>query len=267
MLRYWLLNSAAWKSLPVGAQALYVDIAKRYNGGNNGRILYSIRDGVALRIGKSTVARLLDILQDRGFMVCTRKGYFSLKTTKDASEWRLTEYASDHPPAHATKEFMRWQLPEGADLDSINRQPSHHQKSRTRYPQRDRTVPVAGPHGTCGGTVKSKKRQNGTCGGTIKAKNAPATVPVAGHLQIPGDGSEPGIRALSRLNPYTIVTKNGARHWVTARNTSPEGEAVPKQPWSTPTIEEIPWDTVPIELRLMALGLPVPEQPEVRSCP
>jgi hypothetical protein len=191
-LRYWLLDSPAWKSLPVGARALYVEIARRYNGSNNGRITYSVRDGVALRIGKSTVGRLLDILQDRGFIVCTRKGYFSLKTTKDASEWRLTEYDSDHPVAHATKDFMRWQPPsEDADLDAFNRQPSHHRKSRTQYPQRDRTVPVAGPHGTCGGTVKPKKRRNGTCGGTVKPKNATSTVPLAGHLQLPGIGDGP----------------------------------------------------------------------------
>jgi hypothetical protein len=257
MLRYWLLDSPAWKSLPVGAQALYLDIARRYNGGNNGRIPYSVRDGVALRIGKSTVGRLLDILQDRGFIVCTRKGYFSLKVSKDASEWRLTEYPSDHPVAHATKDFMRWQLPEDTDLSTLNRQSSHHRKSRTRYPQRDRAVPVAGPHGTCGGTVKPKKRQNGTCGGTIKAKNAPPTVPVVGHLQLPGTEREPGVRALSRLNPYTVIAKNGARmNCVTARNTFPEGETAPKKPWSTPTVGEIPWDTVPVEL--MALGLPVP---------
>jgi hypothetical protein len=64
---------------------------------------------------------------------------------------------------------------------------------------------------------------------------------------------------LARLNPYTVITKNGARmNCVTARNTFPEGETAPKKPWSTPTVEEIPWDTVPIELRMLALGLPVP---------
>jgi Protein of unknown function (DUF3631) len=29
-----------------------------------------------------------------------------------------------------------------------------------------------------------------------------------------------------------------------------------KKPWSTPTVEEVPWDTPPIELRKLALGLP-----------
>jgi DNA-binding transcriptional MocR family regulator len=149
MLRYWMLNSDAWKSLPGLARALYVEIVQRYNGRNNGHIPYSVREAVqALRISKDTVRHLLGILQARGFIVCTRKGYFSVKTTKDASEWRLTEYDSDHPVAHATKDFMRWQLPEDADIDALNRQPSHHRKFRTRYPQPDRTVPPAAPHGT-----------------------------------------------------------------------------------------------------------------------
>src|SRR5258708_5947820 len=91
MLRHWLLNSAAWKCLPVGAQALYVSIAQRYNGSNNGRIPYSLREAVeALHVSQGIAHYLLGILQDRGFITCTKRGAFSLKTTKDASEWLLT---------------------------------------------------------------------------------------------------------------------------------------------------------------------------------
>jgi hypothetical protein len=260
-LRYWLLDSPAWKSLPVAAHALYIQIARRYNGSNNGRIPYSVREAVdVLRIGKSTVARLLVILQTRGFIVCTRKGAFSLKTTKDASEWRLTEYDSDAPVAHASKDFMRWQPPEDTDFDTLNQQPSRPRKFKTRVPQRDHTVPVVGPHGICGGTVKPKKRRNGTCGGTVKAKNAPSTVPPAGHLHIPGIGREPGVCVLPRLDPYTVITKDGV-----ARGTLPEGEPAAKQPWSAPRVEEFPWDTLPTELRMTALGLPAPvPEPEIR---
>src|SRR5215472_2402627 len=141
-LRYWLLDSTAWKSLPAAARALYVEIAKRYRGNNNGRIPYSVREAKgALHISADTARHMLGVLQDRGFIVCTKKGAFSLKVTKDASEWLLTEYDSDHPVAHATKEFMRWQPPEGADLDTLNRGPSHHRKSKTRYPSRTTRYP------------------------------------------------------------------------------------------------------------------------------
>jgi hypothetical protein len=43
-LRYWLLNSQAWNSLSGNARALYVELAQRYNGSNNGRIPYSVRE-------------------------------------------------------------------------------------------------------------------------------------------------------------------------------------------------------------------------------
>jgi hypothetical protein len=40
----------------------------------------------------------------------------------------------------------------------------------------------------------------------------------------------------------------------------PEGEPAEKKPWSTPTVEEVPWDTLPTEVRMLVLGLPDPEQ-------
>jgi hypothetical protein len=249
-LRFWLLDSPAWRSLPGNARALYIELARRYNGSNNGRIPYSVREAVqALGIGKSTTTRLLDILEDRGFIVYTKRGAFSLKTVKEASEWRLTEYDSDAPVAHASKDFMRWRPPEDIDIDTMNRQPSQRRKFRTRYPQRDHTVPVAGPHGTCGGTVKPKKARNGTHSGTVKAKNDPPTVPVVGHLQIPG-----GVRPLPGR-----ATEQGRIILVTA---VPDTATVtdlpsPKLPWSPPTLTEIPFDSLPTELRMMALGLPV----------
>jgi hypothetical protein len=250
MLRYWLLKSQAWNSLSGNARALYVELAQRYNGSNNGRIPYSVREAKqSLHISSDTASRLLDILQARGFIVCTRKGYFSVKTTKDASEWLLTEQACDHPPAHATRDFMRWQPPEGVDIDTLNRRPSHHRKSKTRYPQSDRTVPPVGPYGTPSRTVNGKKRQNGTPSRTVKAQNGPSTVPPAEHLQLPGRGCEPGA-----LLPF------------------PEGAPAEKKPWSTPTVEEVSVESLPTELRMLVLGLPdavadVPHQVEAQPQP
>src|SRR5262245_2885327 len=135
--RFWLLHSPAWRSLPCAARALYVEIAARYNGRNNGRISYSVREGAeALRITKDTVARMLKLLQERGFIVCTKKGAFSLKVWREASEWRLTEYDCDVIPQHATKDFMRWQPPEA---DQVANQ------FKTRSFSSDRTVRPQGP--------------------------------------------------------------------------------------------------------------------------
>jgi hypothetical protein len=188
-LRYWLLQSQAWHSLPGNARALYIELARRYNSRNNGRIPYSAREAIAaLHISKSTAARLLKVLEDRGFIVCTKRGAFSLKTTKDASEWRLTEYDSDEPVAHATKDFMRWPPPEDVDFTTLNRQPSHHRKFRTRVPQRNRTGTPVRPYGYPSETVKPKEGRTGYPSETVKAKNDPPTGTPMGHLQLPGTG-------------------------------------------------------------------------------
>jgi len=188
-LRYWLLQSQAWRSLPGNARALYIELAARYNGSNNGRIPYSEREAVAaVHISKSTAGRLLKILEDRGFIVCTKRGAFSLKTTKDASEWRLTEYDSDVPVAHATKNFMRWRLPEDVDVITLNRQPSHHRKFRTRVPQRNGTGTPGIPYGYPSETVKPEEGRNGYPSETARDKNHPPTGTPMGHLQLPGTG-------------------------------------------------------------------------------
>jgi hypothetical protein len=58
-LRYWLLTSPAWQNLPGLSRALYLDIAMRYNGSNNGRISYSVREGAAaLGVTKDTIGRV-----------------------------------------------------------------------------------------------------------------------------------------------------------------------------------------------------------------
>ena len=107
-LRFWLLNSPAWQSLPPAARALYIEMVKRYNGYNNGRIVMGVREASKLiGVNKDTARMALRFLENRGFVVCTKRGAFSHKTCRDASEWRLTEYDSDYPVQHATKEFMR----------------------------------------------------------------------------------------------------------------------------------------------------------------
>src|SRR5262249_20585655 len=103
-LRFWLLNSLAWQSLPPAARALYIEMVKRYYGSNNGRIVMGVRQASKLiGVNKDTAHMALHFLEDRGFVICTKRGAFSHKTCKDASEWRLTEYDSDYPVEHATK--------------------------------------------------------------------------------------------------------------------------------------------------------------------
>src|SRR4051794_28161691 len=140
-LYHWLMQTEAWQSLRALERAIYIEIAARYagDGSNNGRIGYSIREAAStFRVGKSTAARALQALQDRGFIVARKKGAFSLKN-RHSTEWRLTEFGCDLTSALPTKEFARW-LPE-------NQKP---------VPAGTCTVPERGPRGTCRGTEAFK---------------------------------------------------------------------------------------------------------------
>src|SRR6266404_2671330 len=87
-LRLWLFDSLAWRSLPSNARALYLRLARQYNGRNNGHISYSVRQASQdLNIGKTAAVGAFQALEDRGFIVCTKKGAFSWKTVCEASEW------------------------------------------------------------------------------------------------------------------------------------------------------------------------------------
>jgi hypothetical protein len=182
-LRYWLLQSAAWQSLPAIARALYIELAMRYNGCNNGRIAYAVRQAAkALHISAQTAMRALQLLQDCGFIRCTYKGSFTLKTASLASEWRLTEYAADAPvPAHATKDFMRWRPP----APEAYAPP----KSRRRLSTRKRTLPSEEPSGSCDGSAGSNNTSHGSRGGSVNGQNRPRTLPREQHLQLPSVGA------------------------------------------------------------------------------
>ena len=152
-LCHYMTDTQAWKSLGAISRAIYPDMAKRYAGvgSNNGRIGYSVREAAAeFHIGTSTVKRALDELQDRGFIVSTKKGAFSLKI-RNSTEWRLTEFHCDLTNKLPTKDFMTW-APD---------------KNKTRYPQRQRSVSVPAPIGSSSGTVQDSDTSHGICNGTV----------------------------------------------------------------------------------------------------
>ena len=79
-LHHWMMNTAAWQSLNAIEQSFYMQIARRYNGTNNGRIAFGCRDAEkALKVGRRTALRARAVLQDRGFIVATRTGAFELE--------------------------------------------------------------------------------------------------------------------------------------------------------------------------------------------
>jgi hypothetical protein len=170
MMNRYLLESQAWKSLNAIPRGVYVHMAMRYYGSNNGRIGYSVRAAAEeLKIGLATASRALADLQDRGFIVPMKRGAFSLKV-RHASEWRLTDLVCNVTGDLPTKDFMRWTL----------------DKNKTRYPQRKRTVSVVEAFGICSGSGQDSNTSHGICSGSVEAQFHPSSVSVAEHIYLPG---------------------------------------------------------------------------------
>jgi hypothetical protein len=168
-LYHYMMDAEAWQSLNGNQRAIYVEMAARYNGRNNGRISYSVREAAeSLHIGKSTAARDLAVLRERGFIIPRKRGAFSLKV-RHATEWRLTEFSCDVTPALPTKEFMRWSP-----------------KIQNTVPPQNRTVPVVEPNDTCSGTAPPKKGAHGTHSGSVNRLSAKSRYPQRDTSRLPG---------------------------------------------------------------------------------
>ena len=104
-LTYPLIESEAWKWLRPISKAVYIELRRRFNGSNNGRISLSLAEGARiLRASKSSIQTALIELEEHGFIRLIKKGYF---TGRMASEFALTDEQLDgYPP---TREWRQWQ--------------------------------------------------------------------------------------------------------------------------------------------------------------
>ena len=80
MLLHWLMNTDAWKDLERNSRAIYLEICKRYNGVNNGRIGYSVRQAAEdVNISPPTASRCIKSLISHGFHRSSAKGLVQLQ--------------------------------------------------------------------------------------------------------------------------------------------------------------------------------------------
>jgi hypothetical protein len=113
MLEHYLLDHIAYRSLSSHAKSIYTELKRRYNGKNNGLIVFSTREaGAAINAGNDTGARALIELQEHGLIVVTEDSTFNRKVHA-ARNYRLTEAADDRPGHNriASKEFLKWTPP------------------------------------------------------------------------------------------------------------------------------------------------------------
>jgi hypothetical protein len=110
-LTWFMLECEAWHQLSPAARAVYIEVAKLYNGANNGRLALSVRDAAErCRINKDTASKAFAMLQAHGFLECATPGGFTRKV-RHATEWRLASERCDKTGSHPTKAYMRWRLP------------------------------------------------------------------------------------------------------------------------------------------------------------
>jgi hypothetical protein len=111
---YSFLQSAAWRSLSGPAVKVWLELRTRYNGGNNGKLALSL-DAAArvLRLGKATIARALAELEEKGFIVRTKRGKWY---GREASLYRTTDKSAGGSPP--TNDWKHWQPPEKQSLGS-----------------------------------------------------------------------------------------------------------------------------------------------------
>ena len=104
-LTYSVLESEAWRWLRPISKAVYIELRRRYNGRNNGRISLSLSEAAhILKASKSSISTALKQLETHGFIKLIKKGYF---TGRMASEYALTDEQLDgYSP---TREWKQWQ--------------------------------------------------------------------------------------------------------------------------------------------------------------
>ena len=113
MLKHWIFDCPAYRSLKPGPRAVLWELIRRYNGTNNGRIAYGARDMArAVQVAdRQTIASYERELESKGFIRAVRRGGFSVKVSdRRVTEWAPTwERIGEELP---TKEFARWQASE-----------------------------------------------------------------------------------------------------------------------------------------------------------
>lgn len=93
---HWVMDSAPWLALPAVEKAAYVQLSRRFNGSNNGRLALSARVlADELHIGKATAARALNALVESGLVQCVKDCGFNMKSERLSREYRLVCYRCD----------------------------------------------------------------------------------------------------------------------------------------------------------------------------
>lgn len=106
-LPYHLSTSPSFRSLNGAALKVYIELANRYNGANNGKLHLSYGEAARLlHMSKSTVSRAFQELAEKGFIRCTEAGNWY---ERRAATWALTHLTDNRPNGPLpTNEWRKW---------------------------------------------------------------------------------------------------------------------------------------------------------------
>lgn len=106
-LTEYMQSSEAWATMKPGPRALYVEVKRRFNGTNNGKLYLSHRDAAkALNVSRNTISAYFRELEERGFLQMMVAHHLTATGIGQASLYALEEETCFGKPA--TKSFMRW---------------------------------------------------------------------------------------------------------------------------------------------------------------
>lgn len=160
-LPYAMLHSPAWRSLSGPAVKVFLELRTRFHGANNGRLVLSLEEAKRLLgLGKTTVQRSLEELQEKGLIVCTKKGQWYGRL---ASTWATTDRPTDSAPA--PQSWKTWQ-------------PSNRPK---RPPKKSKRGPETGPSGDVVVPFQDRRGSHGPTSGPVRPFCAVAMGPETGR--------------------------------------------------------------------------------------
>lgn len=202
-LPHYLLNSAAYQSLPGDALKLLLAIWKRHNGVNNGEISFGVREAAEIGISKTPAARLLGVLVERGFLAVIRQSDFRVKS-RQVRTWRLT--AESYRGEQGTKDFMRWR-PDSPSTGTV--------KIKTQSLQRDTQSLYR--------DKSNKITADGPRTGTVRPKDGPPqslhrdtyTYTMEGATDTGADVSPQATTGRASANPVALISGGTCRAYVT----------------------------------------------------
>ncbi|WP_371813871.1 MarR family transcriptional regulator [Ruegeria sp. HKCCA5014] len=129
---------------------LWLELHTRFNGGNNVKVFLSMNEAAEiLGLGKATVQRAFEDLQDKGFLVLEQEGDWYHRR---AHEWRLTTKATQTRSGNksATNDWRLWR-------------PKKTKRGSETDPSASSVVPFENPktsHGSKSEPVRSVSRRS-----------------------------------------------------------------------------------------------------------